>query len=157
MSVDMVEPRTHCAFCGGTPERLLALTPLGAATCLGCSRRLGALIGEQPDSLVDVWPLLASDDDDADPEPRIRRSDGTTVELRQATAELKRELSLEARLELAESLGQLGLHRERLLEYAFVLAAEPAPPLAERALELLFTSPVSPGALEVLRSRLLPN
>jgi hypothetical protein len=104
-----------------------------------------------------VWPFLA-DDDDGSPEPRIRLANGSSVELRARTAELKRELTVEKRLELAELYGEIGLLREQLLEAGFVLSSEPGPELAQRALNVLFASDrAAPNAVALLRRHLLPS
>lgn len=148
---------TACDLCGRTSAAPLKLGPLPHRGCLACAPQLGKLIHEAPARLQAVWPLLA-DDDDGSPEPRVRAADGSSVELRQRTAELKKELSLEKRMELAEMLGELGLHREQLLEAGWVLAASPSPELAQRALDLLFgTGQAAPDALSLLRRHLLPS
>ena len=113
------------------------------------------LLIERPTTFVSIWPLLA-EDDDGSPEPKVRLSDGRTVELRERTAELKRELSMDKRLELAEMLGPLGLPREALLEAAFVLT-EATPELVQRAVDLLFSERTSPADVAQLERLLLPS
>ncbi|MBS2026443.1 MAG: hypothetical protein JST54_00945 [Deltaproteobacteria bacterium] len=144
-----------CAFCHRAADGGPSLGPLEARTCLPCARRLGVLLIERPTMFVSLWPVLA-EDDDGSPEPKVRLSDGRTVELRERTAELKRELSMDKRLELAEMLGPLGLPREAILEAAFVLR-EAEPNLVQRALDLLFSERTSPADLAQLERLLLPS
>ncbi|HZI07087.1 MAG TPA: hypothetical protein VEZ71_23910, partial [Archangium sp.] len=80
-----------------------------------------------------------------------------TVELRQVIAEMKRELSVEDRMKLAEMYGEIGLIREQLEECGRVLVAASAPALAQRALDVLFSPELcSPRGIEELRGRLFP-
>jgi len=146
-----------CLFCGGSQAPVLPVDRLRGACCLSCAARLGTAVVEAPGSLLGVWPLLADGEDPLEPEPRVRRPDGTTVELRQVTAELKRELTVEARMKLADTYGELGMLREQILECGQVLLARPEIPLAQRALALLFSDRLcAPGALPALRGRLFP-
>ncbi|PTL83353.1 hypothetical protein DAT35_15340 [Vitiosangium sp. GDMCC 1.1324] len=118
---------------------------------------MGHLLVEAPASVTDIWPLLSEDEDDDSVEPSVQRPDGTTVELRQLTAELKRELSVEDRMKLAELYGDIGLRREQLEECGRVLVAAPSAELTQRALNVLFSPELcSPRGLEDLRGRLFP-
>jgi hypothetical protein len=112
---------------------------------------------EAPLALTDIWPLLSEEEDPLEPEPTVQRSDGSTVELRQLTAEMKRDLSVEDRMKLAELYGEIGLRREQLEECGRVLVAASAVALAQRALDVLFSRELcSPLGLEELRGRLFP-
>jgi hypothetical protein len=146
-----------CSLCDRDSPTLLPLGALEARGCPICAWRLGRLLVETPDTLLLVWPLLA-DDDDGSPEPRVRLADGTSVELRQRTEELKRELSVEKRMALSEMYGELGLPREQLLEAGFVLSHEPPLELAQRALDVLFAPDrAAPHAVSLLRRFMLPS
>src|SRR5262245_22039969 len=101
MSESPTAEASACALCGGKRPELLRLGGFDASACRGCMAQLGRLLLDAPETLIRCWPLLA-EDDDGEPEPRIRRSDGSTAELREVTAELKRELSIEQRVQLAE-------------------------------------------------------
>ena len=144
-----------CAFCHRAADDGLQLGPLASHACLPCARRLGMRLLERPTTFVPIWPLLA-DDDDGSSEPKVRLSDGRTVELRERTAEMKRELSMDKRVELAEMLGPLGLPREQLLEAAFVLT-EAEPPLAQRAMDVLFGARITLADVAQLERLLLPS
>jgi hypothetical protein len=118
---------------------------------------VGHLLVTAPLKLTDIWPLLSEEEDELEPEPSVQKSDGTTVELRQLTAEMKRDLSVEDRVKLAELYGDIGLMREQLEECGRVLAAAPAVELAQRALDILFSPELcSPRGLEDLRGQLFP-
>lgn len=124
--------------------------------CRDCAVRLGQSLVERPEAFADVWPLLVEEDDD-EPEPRVRLADGTSIELRERSAQLKADLNPEERMQLAEMLATLGLGREHLLECGFVLSTEPPPPLAQRALVLLFSNTPPGPAIASLRPRLFPT
>lgn len=137
------------------PE-VLRLGELDARACRICTGLLGRTLLEAPLRLVAVWPALREDDDS--PEPRVRLADGRSVELRERTAELKRDLSLEQRAQLVSMLGELGLGREQLQEAGFLLFVGAAAPLAQLALDTLFAEGrASPGAVAELRRHLLPS
>jgi hypothetical protein len=118
---------------------------------------VGHLLVEAPKTLTDIWPLLGEEEDELEPEPRVQRADGSTVELRQLTAEMKRDLTVEDRMKLAELYGEIGLMREQLEECGRVLVATPSAELAQRALDVLFSRELcSPLGLDELRGRLFP-
>ena len=118
---------------------------------------MGQLLVEQPTRVLDIWPLLSDDEDPLEAEPRVQRSDGSTVELRQLTAEMKRDLSVEDRVKLVDIYGDIGLIREQLEECGRVLVAAPSAALAQRALDVLFSPELcSPRGLEDLRGQLYP-
>jgi hypothetical protein len=148
---------TSCLLCGAGASPALDLPRFGGSSCQECARRVGLLLVEAPTTLTDIWPLLFEDEDVLEAEPKVQRADGTTVELRQLTAELKRDLSVEDRMKLAELYGDIGLTKEQLEECGRVLVAAPAVALAQRALNVLFSRELcSPLGLEVLRGRLFP-
>jgi hypothetical protein len=108
--------------------------------------------------LVHVWPDLRDDEDEDEPEPRVRLPDGRLVELREHTAELKRDLGPDKRLQLALTLGRLGLARESILECGHVLASEPSVAVARAALALLLSQEGLPAdAVGRLRAVLFPG
>jgi hypothetical protein len=118
---------------------------------------VGHLLVEEPTLLTDIWPLLSEDPDLDEPEPLVQRADGRTVELRQVIAEMKRELTVEDRMKLAETYGDIGLIREQLEECGRVLVAAASVALAQRALDVLFSHELcSPRGLEELRGRMFP-
>jgi hypothetical protein len=120
--------------------------------------RLGRTLLDSARLLSAVWPALLEEDDDDDPEPRVRLPDGRLVELREHTAELKRDLAPDQRLQLARTLQRLGLKREAILECGHVLAAEPSLPIARAALAILMTQEGLPDdALTRLRAALFPG
>jgi hypothetical protein len=146
-----------CLFCGAGASPALNLPRFGGASCEECARRVGHLVVASPTLLTDIWPLLAEEEDDDEPEPMVQRSDGSSVQLRQLTAELKRELSVEDRMKLAELYGDIGLVREQLEECGRVLVAAPVAALAQRALDVLFSAELcSPLGLDPLRGHLFP-
>ncbi|QRO00169.1 hypothetical protein JRI60_14675 [Archangium violaceum] len=146
-----------CLLCGAEASPALDLPRFDGSSCEDCARRVGHLLVQAPASLTDIWPLLSEDEDEDSLEPMVQRSDGTSVQLRQLTAELKRELSVEDRMKLAELYGDIGLVREQLEECGRVLAAAPAASLAQRALDVLFSHELcSPLGLEQLRGHLFP-
>ena len=147
-----------CAFCGRATADSCSLGPLAAECCPSCAVRLGRTLLDSARLLAAVWPALLEDDDDHEPEPRVRLPDGRLVELREHTAELKRELGPDQRLQLARTLEQLGLKREAILECGHVLAAEPSLPLARAAIALLMSRDGLPDdALVQLRAALFPG
>ncbi len=146
-----------CLLCGTGASPALHLPRFSGSSCQGCARRVGHLLVEAPLALTDIWPLLSEEEDPLEPEPTVQRSDGSTVELRQLTAEMKRDLSVEDRMKLAELYGEIGLRREQLEECGRVLVAASAVALAQRALDVLFSRELcSPLGLEELRGRLFP-
>jgi hypothetical protein len=146
-----------CLLCGTGASPALRLPRFGGSSCQGCARRVGHLLVEVPTTLTDIWPLLSEDEDSLEPEPRVQRADGSTVELRQLTAEMKRELTIEDRMKLAELYGEIGLIREQLEECGRVLAAATTVELVQRALDVLFSPELcSPLGLDELRGRLFP-
>ncbi|OJT24985.1 hypothetical protein BO221_11395 [Archangium sp. Cb G35] len=154
-----MEPTTDlatCLLCGAGASPALNLPRFAGAACQGCAQRVGHLLVQDPTQLTDIWPLLADDVDD-EPEPTVQRADGKTVELRQVIAEMKRELTVEDRMKLAEMYGEIGLIREQLEECGRVLVAAPAAGLAQRALDVLFSEELcSPRGIEELRGRMFP-
>src|SRR4051812_42487669 len=116
-----------CVFCGRAAPEAVSLELHGAESCPGCLVRLGRTLVDAPLLLAGVWPVLAEPEDDghSEPEPKVHMPDGRVVELKDRTAELKRDLRPEQRLQLARNLGLLGMHREQVLEVGHVLAAEP--------------------------------
>jgi hypothetical protein len=118
---------------------------LATQFCPPCAARLGRSLVADPRPLAAVWPGLIEEeeDDDGEAEPRVRLDDGRSVELRERTAELKKDLPVEARMQLAMTLGELGMHREQMLECAYVLSTEPPEKLGRLALSVLFLQPVA--------------
>ena len=146
-----------CLLCGAGASPALNLPRFGGSSCQECARRVGQMLVEQPTRLLDIWPLLANDEDPLEAEPRVQRSDGSTVELRQLTAEMKRDLSVEDRLKLVDIYADIGLVREQLEECGRVLVATTEASLAQRALDVLFSPELcSPRGLEDLRGQLFP-
>lgn len=146
-----------CDLCERPAADAVPLGDFPAVACRDCTRRLGKLIHINPRLLGRVWPHLVQGDDGS-PEPRVRLPDGRSVELRERTAELKRDLPMEKRAELAELLGELGLEQELLLEAATVLEAEVPPELVARAAAVLFRRErAAPDAVEQLRPHLRPS
>lgn len=146
-----------CLLCGTGASPALYLPRFGGSSCQGCARRVGHLLVEAPTTVTDIWPLLSEEEDPLEPEPRVQRADGSTVELRELTAELKRELLVEDRMQLAELYGEIGLIREQLEECGRVLMAATTVELVQRALDVLFSRELcSPLGLEELRGRMFP-
>ena len=141
----------RCVICR-TEEGVLATEHV--ALCPRCATELGRQLQAQPERFVGLWPALKEDDDD--PEPRVRLDDGTSIELRERTAELKQDLSVAERAELVQTFVALGLGRESLLEAAYVLSTEPPPTLTHRALALIFVEPPTPSQITELRTALFP-
>ncbi|WNG35899.1 hypothetical protein F0U60_21005 [Archangium minus] len=149
--------KATCLLCGAAASPALFLPRFAGSSCQGCARRVGHLLVAEPSLLTDIWPLLSEEDDELEAEPTVQRADGTTVELRQITAEMKRDLSIDDRMKLAEMYGDIGLIREQLEECGRVLVAAPTVDLAQRALDVLFSPELcSPRGLEDLRGRLFP-
>jgi hypothetical protein len=147
-----------CAFCGREAGESYPLDAFGAESCPPCATRLGRTLLNPPRELAGVWAALAEEDDETEPEPRVRLPDGRLVELRERTAELKRDLGPEKRIELAWTLGRLGLRREAILECGHVLAAEPSKAVARAALALLLSQKGMPDdALARIRAVLFPG
>jgi hypothetical protein len=154
----LIDAGMTCAFCGRATAEAHPLEPFAAECCPSCAVRLGRTLVDSARLFAAVWPALVENDDDDEPEPRVRLPDGRLVELREHTAELKRELGPDKRLQLARTLGRLGLKREAILECGYVLAAEPPLPLARAALALLMSQGVLPeDALDRLRAALFPG
>ncbi|MCI0570637.1 MAG: hypothetical protein L0Y66_07790 [Myxococcaceae bacterium] len=148
-------PEFPCSFCGATAQTAVPLGRPASVACLDCATRLGRLLAHAPGELAGVWPVLAEVDDDTEPEPRVRDASGQVRELRDVTAELKKELTLEARAELAETYGDLEMYREQVQECGVILEVAKEPALVERALALLFSPHLcAPSAVEQLRLRL---
>jgi hypothetical protein len=146
-----------CALCGRASDQAFQLGSSSERGCSACAQKLGRLLTVAPELLSPVWPLLL-EEDDGSPEPRVRLADGRSVELRERTAELKRDLSVDERMRLAAMFGELGLAREQLLEAGFVLSTGPSDELAQRALDLIFSDDrASARSLELLRTHLLPS
>lgn len=146
-----------CAFCGRAVRDCLDVERFNTHVCLSCSTRLGRLLVDAPDAFVSVWPSLLEKEDPDEPEPKLRMPDGSSVEVRSRTAELKKELTVEARVQLAATYGDLGLNREQLLECATVLSLEPPRPLAQAVMKILMTHKfTAPDAIERLRLTLFP-
>lgn len=144
----------RCIFCGSERGEFLAFSDSNEFACARCARQLGLMIRDMDRQLLTIWPALVDEDDE--PEPMVRLADGRRVELRQHTAELKKDLSVEQRAELANTYVQLGLLREAILEVAEVLASGTRE-ASEKVLRLLFTEPLSaPDSLERVRPYLLP-
>jgi hypothetical protein len=155
-----MEPTTTstCLLCGAEASPALELPRFGGSSCERCARRLGRMLVQAPSVFTDVWPLLVDDEDPLEPEPRVQRADGSVVELRQLTAELKRDLTVEDRVRLVEVYGDIGLVREQLLECGQVLVESSVVALTQRALDVLFSPGLcSPLGLEELRGRLFPS
>ncbi len=146
-----------CLLCGAGAAPALYLPRFDGSACQSCAQRVGHMLVVSPMKLTDIWPLLSEEEDPLEPEPAVQRADGTTVELRQLTAELKRDLTVEDRMKLAEMYGDIGLIREQLEECGRVLAAASAVELTQRALDILFSPELcSPRGLEDLRGQLFP-
>jgi hypothetical protein len=149
---------TSCTFCNGSQFAPLRLVHFEVNACRSCMLRLGRLLLEAPETLFLLWPALAEPEDEDEPEPKVRRADGSTVELRQVTAELKRELPIEKRMQLAETYGSLGMFREQVIECGYVLVNATATDLLQRAVNVLFTRPLCVrDTVEQLRAVLLPS
>jgi hypothetical protein len=147
-------PSRTCAFCGRATTQWLEFRRLECPGCRACGARLGQLLLERPLHLAAVWPFLVEEEDD-DPEPKVRLADGRMVELRERTAELKKELSLEARLQLALSYGELGMFREQLLECGFLLVETTDLELAQKAVDVLSAHPpAAADPIEQIRAAL---
>ena len=155
MSNPTPDTRT-CTFCGRSVREWLELERFGTQSCRGCATRLGRLLVDAPEAFFSVWPSLIEDESD-EPEPKIRMPDGSSVEVRARTAELKKELTVEARLQLAQTYGELGMHREQLLECGVILSLEPSREIAQGAMKILTRHKfVAPDAIDRLRPALFP-
>jgi hypothetical protein len=145
-----------CLFCRSARGEFLTLGAEGAA-CERCALRLGMMLKEQEPILFSIFPVLRErDDDDGEPEPTVRLPDGRRVELRERTAELKKDLTMDQRAELTGTYVQIGLHKEAVLEAGVVLSSGVLS-ASERVLPILFSQPLSaPDALERVRPLLLP-
>jgi hypothetical protein len=148
----------RCTLCDRHADEPLTLGSLASPLCPGCAWRLGRLLVESPSILEGVWPQLI-EEDDGSPEPKVRLPDGQRVPLRERTEELKQQLTLEQRLQLAENYAELGLERSHLLELGFVLSREPSAALAQHALDALFAADkkLAADAVDRLRPLLLPS
>ncbi|MDQ3264736.1 MAG: hypothetical protein M3Y59_13885 [Myxococcota bacterium] len=147
-----------CVFCGGDATQAVSLDRFGAHSCGECVGRLGKLVGAGAPSLLELWPMLADDESEAlEPEPKVRRNDGSSVELREVTAELKRELTPDKRVQLAVTYGGLSMWREQILECAQVLQSDAPQEVVQQATDLLFSRALYRSRdLETLRGRLYP-
>lgn len=131
--------------------------PLVSPWCQSCAERVAQLLLQRPQALIPVWSALVVDEEEAsEPEPRVHLSDGRTVELREHTEAMKKDLAPSQRLALAQMLGDLGLHREQLLECAVVLSKEPATQLTPYAVGML-TAKMEDGGFATLRGILFPS
>ncbi|MGA9525782.1 MAG: hypothetical protein WBV82_30265 [Myxococcaceae bacterium] len=147
-----------CGLCARSVEACIPIEFLGTQVCFPCSARLGRALVTNPALLSAVWPVLEEEEDDGEPEPRVRLSDGRSVELRERTAEMKKDLPLDQRMRLAMTLGELGLHREQILECGFILSVEPPEVLARLALSVLFANKMSlREPMEQLQTMLFPS
>lgn len=155
---DTTAARDHvCAFCGAEAPDPLHLPRFDAAACADCASRVGSFVAGDSPATREFWPMLGEEDDDLEPEPKVRRGDGSMVELRQLTRELKSELPVDKRLELAGTYGELGMLREQILECAHVLTHDAARAHTQQAFELLFSRTLFRAAsLTNLRGRLFP-
>ena len=147
-----------CVFCQRAQSQTFPVSA-GDAACATCVQWLGQMLLHEDPRLRVVFPALSErDDDDDEPEPTVQRPDGSKVELRTLTAELKQDLTSEQRAKLAGMYVDMEMLREAVLEAAKVLASEePAPEPIASALRVLFSHPVSaPDAVELLRPLLLP-
>ncbi|MBX5482738.1 MAG: hypothetical protein IRZ16_12995 [Myxococcaceae bacterium] len=156
MSGSATNEERVCALCDRVIREWLSIDRFSTQSCSVCATRLGRLLTDAPEALASIWPSLIEEDTD-EPEPRVRMPDGSSVELRTRTAELKKELTIEARLKLAHTYGELGLHREQVLECGTILSLEPGLAIAQGALDLLMTHRfVAPDAIERLRPAMFP-
>ena len=159
----MTSPALACIFCGADASPAVLMPRFGTAACHECAGRIGRLVQASAGAgalgtVSELWPLLTlPDEDDLEPEPRVRKSDGTVVELREVTAEMKRDLPLEKRMQLAETYGSLGMLREQIQECGFILGNAKDHDLLQRAFDVLFSRTLyRPKDLEHLRGRLFP-
>lgn len=146
-----------CLFCQSNKGAFLSLGEDGAA-CERCAVRLGMMLKDGEPILFSIFPALreVTDDDDDEPEPTVRMPDGRKVELRERTAELKKDLTMDQRAELTGTYIEIGLHREAVIEAGVVLSSGVLS-ASERVLPLLFREPLSaPDALERVRPLLMP-
>lgn len=144
-----------CLFCRSEKGEFLSLGTLGVA-CERCAVRLGMMLKDSEPILFSIFPALRDVDDDSEPEPTVRLPDGRRVELRERTAELKKDLTMDQRAELTGTYIEIGLHREAVIEAGVVLSSGVLS-ASERVLPLLFKEPLSaPDALERVRPLLLP-
>ena len=148
-----------CGLCARSVNTCIPVDFLGTQVCYPCSARLGRVLVTDPKPLAAVWPALQEEEDeDGEPEPKVRLADGRSVELRQRTEEMKKELPLDQRMRLAMTLGELGLHREQMLECGYILSTEPPETLARLALSVLFANKMElRDPLERLRAALFPG
>ncbi len=147
-----------CGLCARSVHTCIPVEFLGTQICYPCSARLGRVLVSDPEPLAAIWPALKAEDDDGEPEPKVRLADGRSVELRERTAEMKKDLPLDQRMRLAMTLGELGLYREQMLECGFILSAEPPEVLARLALSVLFANKMElREPMERLRAVLFPS
>lgn len=145
-----------CLFCRSDKGEFLSVAADQRA-CERCARRLGMMLKDEEPLLFTIFPVLRVDqEEDEEPEPTVRLPDGRRVELRERTAELKKDLTMDQRAELAGTYVQIGLHREAVLEAGVVLSSGVLS-ASERVLAILFKAPLSaPDAVERVRPLLLP-
>lgn len=143
-----------CIFCRSQKGESIPFGETQDVVCPRCALQLGTMINALDQTLLTIWPALI--DEDLEPEPMVRLSDGRRVELRQHTAELKTELTVEQRAELANTYVKIGLLREAILEAAHVLQSG-VKDASGKVIGLLFQEPLSaPDAIERVRPFLLP-
>src|SRR3954469_17870981 len=143
----------RCIFCKSERGEI-PFDETGDYACARCAMQLGTLIKDLDRSLITIWPALIEEDDE--PEPIVRLGDGRRVELRQHTAELKKDLTVDQRAELADTYVKIGLLREAILEVAEVLSSGTKEASA-KVIPLLFKEPLSaPYAVERVRPSLPP-
>jgi len=144
-----------CALCGLKSPRVYRLPQPGESACERCASRLGDLFFDEP-RLARIWPSLSDTEDDDEPEPMVRLSDGSKVELKSRTEELKKDLTPAQRAELMVTYVELRMLKEAVLEGARVLR-EGGDEEKERVLSVLFSLPLAAkDASEQLKPFLLP-
>lgn len=145
----------QCVFCRSETTEFASVGAAGAA-CARCIARLGMMLKDAEPILFTIFPALRDVEDEDEPEPTVRLPDGRRVELRERTAELKKDLTIDQRAELTSTYVEIGLHREAVLEAGVVLSSGVLS-AAGRVLPVLFSAPLSaPDALERIRPLLLP-
>lgn len=149
---------TTCSICKAA-QTDGGILPSGGALCANCAIRLGMMLREGGLTLAPIFPALHSfedDEDDDEPEPMVRRDDGSRVELRVRTEELKKDLTPSQRLELARTYRIIDSYRQALMELGLVLIEGTTDERTE-ALGQLFAPPfAAPDAFERATVHLLP-
>ncbi len=147
-----------CLFCQRSSQAPVDVLPSNAKACHACVSRLGTLLLEQDLAVAAIWPALRHQVEEEGDEPIVRLPDGRVVELRERTAELKEQLSLEKRAALARTYVEIGMYREAVMEAALVLSQSENSQALAAALEVLLTPPLGrPRAAESVRVLLRPN